>query len=96
LDGSVPTGVGYPVKGFEIPLDPLPKAAKIFFLILIGLGYAGEVKGEVSFLEGLLPSIQNLIDFFFFGNLAGEKEKKGEQKGENVSSHFSFSISPPG
>jgi hypothetical protein len=38
---------------------------------LIGVGDAGEVKGKFSLLEGLLPSIQNLIDFFFFGNLAG-------------------------
>jgi hypothetical protein len=96
LDGSVPIGVGNPIKGFEISLDALRQPVKVFFLILIGSGDAGEVKREVSFLEGLLSSIQSLIDFFFLGNLAGEKEKKGEQKGEEVSSHFSFSISPPG
>jgi hypothetical protein len=96
LDGSVSTGVANSIKGFEIPLDPPLKPIKVFFLILISFGDAGEVEREVSFLEGLLSPIQNLIDFFFLGNLAGEKKKKGEQKGEEVSSHFSFSISPPG
>jgi hypothetical protein len=78
LDRSVPTGVGNPIEGFKIPLDPFLKSVKVFLLILIGVGDAGEVKGEVSFLEGLLSSIQQLIDFFFFGNLAGQEKKNGE------------------
>jgi hypothetical protein len=77
LDRSVPTGVANSIKGLEIPLHPLLKPTKVFSLILISFGDAGEVEREVPFLEGLLPSIQKLIDFFFLGNLAGEKEKKG-------------------
>jgi hypothetical protein len=71
LDGSVPTGIGNPIEGFEISLDPLLKSVNVFLLILIGLGDAREVKREVPFLEGLLSSTQSLIDFLFFRNLAG-------------------------
>jgi hypothetical protein len=71
MDGSIPTGIDNPIKGFKISLHPLLKSVKVFLLILISFGNTGEVKCEVSFLEGFLPSIQNLIDFFFFGNLAG-------------------------
>jgi hypothetical protein len=71
LDGSVPAGIGNPIEGFEISLDPLLKSDNVFLLILIGVGDAREVKGEVPFLEGLLSSTQRVIDFLFFRNLAG-------------------------
>jgi hypothetical protein len=71
LDGSIPVGIGDPIEGFEISLDPLLKSGKVLFLVLIGRGDAREIKGEVFGLEGLLSSIQDLIDFLFFGNLAG-------------------------
>jgi hypothetical protein len=71
LYGPVPTGVGNPIKGFEISADPLLKSGNVLFLVLIGLGDTREVKGKVSFLESLLSSIQNLMDFLFFRNLAG-------------------------
>jgi hypothetical protein len=72
LDRPVPAGVGNPIEGFEVALDPLLKPVNVLLLILIGVGDAREVKREIPFLQGLLPSIQRLIDFFLFRNLAGE------------------------
>jgi len=57
LNRSVPAGIGNPVEGFEISFDPLPKSGKILLLVLIGIGDAREVKGEVPFLKGLLSSV---------------------------------------
>jgi hypothetical protein len=50
MDGSVPTGIGNPIEGLKISLNSLLKPVKVFFLVLISFGDAGEVKGEVSFL----------------------------------------------
>jgi hypothetical protein len=50
LEGSVPTGVGDSIEGFEISLDPLLEPVEVLLLILIGFGDTGEVKGEVFFL----------------------------------------------
>jgi len=96
LNGSVPAGIGNLIESFKISINPLFRSVKVFLLILIVFRDAGEVKGKVSFLYGLLPSIQNLIDFFFFGNLAGQKEENREQKREEVFSHFRISASLPG
>jgi hypothetical protein len=71
LYGPVPTGVGNPIKGLEISPDPLLKLGNVFLLVLIGFGDTREVKGKVSFLESLLSSTQDLMDFLFFRNLAG-------------------------
>jgi hypothetical protein len=53
------------------------KSVKVFLFILIGSGDTREVKGEVSFLEGLLSSVQSLINPLFLGNLTGEEKKNG-------------------
>jgi hypothetical protein len=71
LYGSVPAGISNPIKRFEISLDTVLESVNVFFLILISFGDASEVKGEIPFLESLLSSIQSLIDFLFFRNLAG-------------------------
>jgi hypothetical protein len=54
----------------------------------MGVGDTREVKRKIPFVEGLLSSTQNLIDFLFFRNLAGEEEMNGEEKRDETCYHF--------
>jgi hypothetical protein len=92
MDRSIPTGISDLIEGFKIPFHSVLKLTKILIFILIGLGDAGKVKGEVFFLESLLPSIQYLMDSLFIRNLAGQEKEEGEQKRVESFFHFSFSI----
>jgi hypothetical protein len=94
LHGAIPATVCDPIKGLKITSDSVSKAVKILALILIRFGNAGDVEGEVFFVEGLCPSIQDLLDSLFVRSSTGQKEENGTQKGKETSPHSRFSRSP--
>ena len=96
LHRSIRATVRDPIKGLKITSDPIPKAVKILAFILIRFGNAGSVEGEVFFVEGLCPSIQDLLDSLFVRGSTGQEEENRKRKGKEISSHSRLSEAPLG